>query len=454
MLSLRTSLVASAIAALPAVAVAQENLPVPPSGFDQPQNGVPEGSVAAIEFPTAGGMHPATIYTPPGYSTDTLYPVLYLLHGLGGNETHWTAAGSADTILDNLIAEGLAVPMIVVMPFGSMQGASDFNGYGEFEEVIVPDLIPYIEENFSVAANQANRAIAGLSMGGGQSFNVGFSNIDVFAYIGPFSAAPNTGSPEQIVQDPEAVKQLVKFIFIACGDADDLLSNSENWHNYLTEQAIPHTYQLEAGEGHTFTVWKRSLYNFAQRIFTDADTSGGTSGTDGMGGTGMGGTGMGGDGAGGANSTSGATGGTGGADGGAVTNGTVGGAVATTTDGVATTTDGTATGAGGSISQGGAPGASGSAATTGGLATVGTTSAADGPGAAGPTSGQPTTSTTGASGAAPGDDSGCACSLPRPGSRTLPLALFAAAAAVTLRRARTGRSRPSRTSFCNSSLRQ
>jgi hypothetical protein len=113
------------------------------------------------------------------------------------------------------------------------------------------------------------RAISGLSMGGGQTFNFGFGNIDKFAYIGPYSAAPNTQRPEQVVQDIEAVKRDVKFIFISCGTDDKLITNSDMWHDYLDQNDVEHMYQEEEGQGHTTTVWNRSLYNFAQRIFLD-----------------------------------------------------------------------------------------------------------------------------------------------------------------------------------------
>ena len=105
------------------------------------------------------------------------------------------------------------------------------------------------------------------SMGGGQTFNFGFPNTDTFHYIGPFSAAPNTRQPTQTITNVTMVKQNVKVIFISCGSTDGLINNSENYVNFLNDNAVPHIWQIEQGQGHTKTVWNRSLYNFAQRIF-------------------------------------------------------------------------------------------------------------------------------------------------------------------------------------------
>jgi len=280
--------------AIPVVAWAQ--LPKPPEGYDRRANGVAAGKVTAITYETKEyGQQKAQVYTPPGYSTATKYPTLYLLHGLNGTETLWASAGAAPAILDNLIAKNEAKPMVVVMPNGSMTDPSDFNGFGLFEPVLVDELIPHIESSYSVSADRTARAIAGLSMGGGQSFNFGFGHIDVFAWIGPMSAAPNTGNPMQIVKDPAAVKKDVKGIFIICGDADNLITNSEKWVSYLTMQQIPHVYQVEPGGMHDFNVWKPGLYHFAKMIFADGLTdpggSGGTGGSAAGAGRGGGGTG-------------------------------------------------------------------------------------------------------------------------------------------------------------------
>jgi enterochelin esterase-like enzyme len=431
------------ISMTPALAWAQgtADLPVPPSGFDQRRSGVPEGMVQSITYQTGDyGEQPARVYTPPGYSTATKYPTLYLLHGLNGNEGLWASAGAANTILDNLIADGKATPMVIVMPQGSMTESSDFNGFGLFEPVLIDELIPHIETNFSVAADRTGRAIAGLSMGGGQSFNFGFGHIDVFAWIGPMSAAPNTASASQTIDDVEAVKRDVKLIFITCGDADSLLSYSEGYHEFLTENDVPHLYQLEPGEAHTFTVWKRGLYNFAQRIFTDGSV--GAGGAGGMGGVagasgagasaGLGGAGRGAGGApsgsAGANTQGGAAGmpsasGAPGAGGVAMTGGAAGAPGA----GGTTMTAGT----GGALGTGGAMVASGGVGGTGGVAMSGS-------GGAGATNGSAGSDAP----AAPADDAGCGCSVPG-SSLGVPwhIALYLGAAGAVLLRARTRRQR-------------
>ena len=181
--AIKWSLVVFLIPALPSVALAQTGtLPTPPAGFDQARSGIPHGMVTSTTYPTKSyGMKNMRVYTPPGYSTATKYPVVYLHHGLGGDETSWTNGALGNNILDNLIADGLAIPMVLVMPNNSMTTPSDQAGYGQYETVLIPSLIPYIEANYSVATGQPNRAISGLSMGGGITFNVGFANTDVFA---------------------------------------------------------------------------------------------------------------------------------------------------------------------------------------------------------------------------------------------------------------------------------
>lgn len=248
-------------------------LPVPPKGFDAKDNGIPHGTVSAsLEYPTRNyGMRKVTVYTPPGYSTSQKYPVIYLHHGIGGNEVSWIGRGSnegnADNVMDYLYSKQMAKPMIVVMPDGNVKNAAD--GFAAHEDVLLNDLIPFIEKTYSVEANADSRAIAGLSMGGGQTFNFGFPHVDVFHSIGPYSAAPNTKQPTVTIKDLTALKNSVKLIFIACGSADGLIGNSKTYHDYLDQKGVPHLYQVEPNEGHNKTVWNRSLYNFAQRLFTN-----------------------------------------------------------------------------------------------------------------------------------------------------------------------------------------
>jgi enterochelin esterase-like enzyme len=291
--------------------------PNAPQGFDVRRDGIPQGRVERVEFDSrvTGNKRPAMVYTPPGYSVSQKYPVLYLLHGIGGNETHWTNFGAANVILDNLIADKKAVPMIVVMPNGrasnepvtafggrGTRGAAPADGqgrgpaepaapaagtpatrgggggrgagmgvemqaYAAFEKELLTDLIPFIESRYSVNGSREQRALAGLSMGGGQSLNFGLANLDAFAWVGGFSSAPNTSPPAQLVPNPAAVRQQLKLLWVSCGDQDSLFNISEGLHNYLAERNVPHVWHIDVGGGHTFPVWKNNLYHLSTLLF-------------------------------------------------------------------------------------------------------------------------------------------------------------------------------------------
>jgi enterochelin esterase-like enzyme len=418
---IRWSLVVSAIAAFPAVALAHETtMPTPPSGYDTERSGIAHGMVISSMYPAGSyGMKNMRVYLPPGYSTARKYPVLYLHHGLGGTEAGWTDNNlRAHIVVDNLIADGMAVPMIIVMPNNSMTSPSDTAGYGQYETILVPNLIPYIEATFSAATDQPNRAIAGLSLGGGITFNSGFGNINVFAHIGPFSAAPNTASPAQNIDDAGAVKQKVRTILITCGSTDGLINNTRNYDEYFDQQNITHDFLVDPGQGHTTTVWKRSLYHFVQRIFKDSGGGmGGAGGMAGAAGSGMGGMAMG---------------------------GKSGGGIGGGLGGAGNAAGGAAGGTSGSSAQGASAGMSGSGITGGSPATGGAMPTTGGAGGTSPTSGgAPTTGgATGEGGAEPPvDDGGCACSLPGAPSKRFPIGLLTAAAAVALVRGRARRRR-------------
>jgi enterochelin esterase-like enzyme len=417
-------------ALIPAIPVdAWAQLAKPPSGFDRRESGVAAGMVTSITYQTSEyGEQKAQVYTPPGYSTATKYPTLYLLHGLNGTETLWASAGAAPAIVDNLIAKNEAKPMVVVMPNGSMTDPSDFNGFGLFEPVLIEELIPHIESEYSVATDRTARAISGLSMGGGQSFNFGFGHIDVFAWIGPMSAAPNTGNPMQIVKDAAAVKKDVKGIFIICGDADNLITNSEKWVDYLTTQQIPHVYQVEPGGKHDFNVWKPGLYHFAKMIFSDIVTDPG-GGSGGMGGS--------------TGGSAAEAGRGGGGSGGGMNQGGRGGTPPSGNGGRTMTGSGgsTMTGSGGAAPvAGSAPTPTGGAVATGGSAAVAV-------GGAVATGGSPATGgLLGSAGSTANEtapeDEGCGCSVPGSKSGTVPwhVALYTSVAAVALARVRGRRS--------------
>jgi enterochelin esterase-like enzyme len=260
-----------------------------PAGFDKVREGVAEGTLVRVDYDskTIGAKRWMEVYTPPGYSKDNKYPVLFLLHGIGGNEVReWNRNGSAHVIIDNLIADKKIEPMIVVFPNGNAStnapvgggarrgpgnggdpAALAGDGWGKnFEGDLLNDVIPFIETHYSVYTDREHRALAGLSMGGGQSLDFGLSHLDTFAWIGGFSSAPNTRSPEQLVPDPDKARQMLKLLWISGGNKDGLLRISQGLHAYLKTNNVPHIYHVD-DHGHDFQHWKNSLYWFAQQIF-------------------------------------------------------------------------------------------------------------------------------------------------------------------------------------------
>jgi len=250
--------------------------PDPPAGFDAQREGIPHGrlEMATYESKSVGTTRKMQVYTPPGYAKDKKYPVLYLLHGIGGDETEWQRFAKPNVLLDNLIADGKAEPMIVVMPNGRAQknDRAEGNVYGAaaafaaFEQDLLGDLIPAIESRYSVEADREHRAIAGLSMGGGQSLNFGLAHLDTFAWVGAFSAAPNTKPAKELVPDPADAKAKLKLFWLSCGKKDGLIRISQGVHAYLKENGVPHVWNVDSN-GHDPTEWRNNLYHFVQRIF-------------------------------------------------------------------------------------------------------------------------------------------------------------------------------------------
>ncbi|AHJ95485.1 putative esterase (plasmid) [Hymenobacter swuensis DY53] len=265
-------------------AAAQKTPPEAPRGFDQPTAGSATGRIDSLSYPskTVGTVRKALVYTPPGYSTRKKYPVLYLLHGIGGDEKEWLKGGRPQVILDNLYAAGKLRPMLVVMPngramqddraVGNIYGPDKVAAFATFEKDLLTDLIPFIDKTYPTLPTRENRALAGLSMGGGQSLNFGLGNLNTFAWVGGFSSAPNTKPPEQLVPDVAKAKKQLRLLWISCGDQDGLLPVSQRTHEYLYEHRVPHVYYLEAG-GHDFKVWKNGLYLFSQFLFKPVDVA-------------------------------------------------------------------------------------------------------------------------------------------------------------------------------------
>ena len=248
----------------------------PPAGIVTKRDGIPHGKLEMVEYDskTVGTKRKMQVYTPPGYSADKKYPVLYLLHGIGGDETEWQRFAQVDVLVDNLIADGKTVPMIVVMPNGRAQkddragpnAMATAPAFAVFERDLLDDVIPAIQARYSTATNRENRALAGLSMGGGQTLNFGLTHLDTFAWIGGFSSAPNTKKPADLVPDPAAAKDQIKLLWISCGNKDGLIGISQGMHAYLKEKGVPHVWHVD-GNGHDATHWKNNLWLFSQRIF-------------------------------------------------------------------------------------------------------------------------------------------------------------------------------------------
>ena len=255
-----------------------------PRGFDSFRENIARGHIDTISYSskTVGTNRRALVYTPPGLDKNKKYPVLYLLHGIGGDEKEWFKNGQPQVILDNLYADKKLQPMIVVLPNGramandraegNIFAADKVEAFANFEKDLLNDLIPFVEKTYKVHTDRENRAIAGLSMGGGQSLNFGLGNLDKFAWVGGFSSAPNTKNPEELLPKPEEARKKLKLLWVSCGDADNLMRISTRTHDYLQKNNVPHVFYIEPG-GHDFKVWKNDLYMFSQLLFKPVDHS-------------------------------------------------------------------------------------------------------------------------------------------------------------------------------------
>ena len=222
-----------------------------------------------------------TVYTPYGYekNTKTKYPVLYLLHGAGGDEEAWSSMGRAAQILDNLIAKGLAKPMIVVMPNGNpnQQAAQTFGlptteydwrdpaNRNLYVQSLVEEIVPFIEKNYRVVAKKSHRAIAGLSMGGGHTIAASGMYPNVFDYICPLSMGAER-TPELDAQLQGIKKAGYKLYWLACGNTDFLFENANSLDKALTANGLEHTYYVSEG-GHVWANWRLYLNTFAPLLF-------------------------------------------------------------------------------------------------------------------------------------------------------------------------------------------
>ena len=216
------------------------------------------------------------VYTPYGYENNPKqkYPVLYLLHGGGGDEEAWTSMGRAAQILDNLIEKGLAKPMIVVMPNGNpgQQAAATLNlptkqatGQNAYVNSLVKEIIPFVEKNFRAIPNRSARAIAGLSMGGGHTLSATALYPGTFDYICPLSIGSQRS--EQLDQQLQGIKKAgYKLYWFGCGESDFLWESAKQLDAALTANGLEHTFFVTDG-GHTWANWRNYLNTFAQLLF-------------------------------------------------------------------------------------------------------------------------------------------------------------------------------------------
>ncbi len=227
--------------------------------------------------------HEFLVYLPPGYFQSTArYPVLYLVHGAGDTALGWGTAGAANLILDSLIGEKKAVPMIVVMPFNGSNNPATAGGGGRgaggapavvspFEEYMLKDLIPYVDAKYRVKAGRENRAMAGLSAGGAATYNVGLKHLELFSAFGLFSAGGGGGGDfatryPQLAADPTGTNAKIKVFWIGCGTEDPLDAGAKTLDAGLTKLQIVHTYMDRPG-GHVWPVWRWALSEFVRRLF-------------------------------------------------------------------------------------------------------------------------------------------------------------------------------------------
>ncbi len=259
-----------------------------PEGFDAEKEGVVYGEMVEITYESATTQttRKANVILPPDYSEDKEYPILYLLHGIGGDHNEWKG-GMPVNVVSNLIADKEAPEMIVVMPNvrarekdgGNPQDIYSLEHYKAFDNFINDlrdDLMPYMEANYPVAKGRENTAIAGLSMGGRESLYIGFSMPETFGYIGAFCPAPgllaysNFGVSEEGLFTKEAFTLPAEsdtFVMIVAGAGDTIVSTwPEVYHKTLEENGVENTFYVTAG-GHDFGVWKHGLYNFVKCIF-------------------------------------------------------------------------------------------------------------------------------------------------------------------------------------------
>lgn len=235
---------------------------------------VPHGEIHTLWYHSkaTGTMRRLTVYTPPGYDAGQMrYPVLYLFHGANADEVAWTRLGRVNLILDNLLAARKAKPFVVVMPFGYgiTPGKAANAGGPSSQELFAKDLaevvIPLVQSRYRVSAERGQRAIAGLSMGGGESLSIGLNHVELFAYVAGFSAAVRPGDFEKAYPAVARAKDL-KLLWVGCGKDDSLFAANQAFAKFLTDRGVKFTFHESEG-AHTWMVWRHYLNELAPLLF-------------------------------------------------------------------------------------------------------------------------------------------------------------------------------------------
>jgi enterochelin esterase family protein len=215
------------------------------------------------------------LYTPPGYETngDIKYPVLYLFHGFGDPVDAWIGIGRANLIMDNLIARNKTKPFIIVMPYGHTPSSppvmQSIGKYEMFEKDLIDDVIPYVQKCYRVSSEQKDRAVAGLSMGGGQSLTIGLGNLDLFGWVGAFSSAVPEGQKlEKLLAEPESINEKLKLLWIGCGRQDFLFEANQKFLERLKTDKIKYVSRITEG-GHEWRLWRNYLNELAPLLFKE-----------------------------------------------------------------------------------------------------------------------------------------------------------------------------------------
>ena len=221
------------------------------------------------------------VYTPPDYDRNKTarYPVLYLLHGANGDELVWTVLGHANLIMDNLLASGKAKPFVIVMPYGYGVPAGKQPRSGDpaksnalFTQDLLTDIIPYVQSEYRVYTDRERRAIAGLSMGGGQALRIGLSHPELFSHVAGFSAALRQGDFETAfaaaITNPQETNRRTRLLWFGCGKDDSLFAPAQGFDEFLKERKITHTFRPSDG-AHTWMNWRTYFYEVAPLLFTE-----------------------------------------------------------------------------------------------------------------------------------------------------------------------------------------